>query len=66
MQLAAPKEWEEFVQMFDAFATEVTVAVTRADQSEILNKQGQAQAFLHLLNLMRTCHKAKSPSNQQP
>ncbi len=66
LQLSSPKEWEEFVQMFDAFATEVTVAVTRADQSEILNKQGQAQAFLHLLQLMRNCHKAKSPTTQQP
>lgn len=66
LQLAAPKEWEEFVQLFDAFATEVTVAVTRADQSEILNKQGQAQAFLHLLKLMRECHKVKTPNHQPP
>src|SRR5258708_7432508 len=57
LQIAAPREWEAFVECFDAYATEVTVAVTNADQSGILSKQGQAQAFLHLLKLFRNCHK---------
>jgi hypothetical protein len=66
LQLAAPKEWEAFVQVFDAYATEVTVAVTAAEQHEILVAQGRARAFLHLLRLFRDCHKASSgtPSNQ--
>lgn len=54
------------MQCFDAYATDVTVAVTNADQSEILVKQGQAQAFLHLLRIMRTCHIQKPPPSTQP
>lgn len=56
VMLAAPNEWEAFVSFFDAYATEVTVAVTAADQSEVLNAQGRAQAFLHLLTTFRNCH----------
>lgn len=67
LQLSAPKEWEAFVQCFDAYATEVTVAVTAAEQNEILVKQGQAKAFLHLLQTFRTCHiKRPQPSPTQP
>lgn len=54
---ASPKEWEAFVQCFDAYATEVTLAVTSADASGILVAQGKAQAFLHLLKLFRECHR---------
>lgn len=56
LQLAAPKEWEAFVQCFDAYATEVTLAVTNAEQHEILVAQGRAKAFLHLLKAFRECH----------
>jgi hypothetical protein len=56
LQLAAPKEWDTFVQCFDAYATEVTVAVTMAEQNDVLQKQGQARAFIHLLQLFRNCH----------
>lgn len=56
LQLAAPREWDAFVQCFDAYSADVTVAVIHADQTEILNKQGQAKAFVHLLHLFRTCH----------
>jgi hypothetical protein len=56
LQIAAPREWEAFVECFDAYATEVTVAVTNAEQNEILVAQGRAKAFLHLLNTFRNCH----------
>jgi hypothetical protein len=61
LRAAAPREWEAFIQCFDAYATEVTVAVTQAEQHEVLQKQGQARAFLHLLNLYRTCHQTPKP-----
>lgn len=64
LQLAAPREWDSFVQCFDAYATDVTVAVTTAEQNEVLQKQGQARAFLHLLKLFRDC--AKPPRPQPP
>lgn len=73
LQVSAPVEWERFVQTFDAYATDVTVAVTNADQSEILVAQGKAKAFLHLLTLFRECGRKAAasqstpqPSNQQP
>jgi hypothetical protein len=56
LRSAAPKEFETFVEVFDAYATEVTLAVTSADQNMILNCQGRAQAFLHLLRMFRECH----------
>ena len=65
LQLAAPKEWETFVEFFDAYATEVTVAVTTAEQNEVLVQQGKARAFLHLLNVFKTCH-SYTPPNQPP
>jgi len=61
----APKEWEEFVEVFDAYATDVTVAVTQAEQHEILVAQGRAKAFLHLLKLFRECH-IQSPQRKPP
>lgn len=61
LENAAPKEWAAFVQAFDAYATEVTVAVTAADQNEILNAQGRAQAFLHLLKTFRNVQTPPQP-----
>lgn len=66
LQVSAPREWDSFVQCFDAYATEVTVAVTTAEQNEVLVAQGRARAFLHLLELFRTCHIQRPPANQQP
>lgn len=59
---SSPKEWEAFVEAFDAYSTEVTVAVTEAAQHEILQQQGKAQAFLHLLRLFREIKNPPSPS----
>lgn len=56
LMIAAPREWETFVEVFDAYTTEVTVAVTAAEQNEILVAQGRAKAFLHLLKTFRECH----------
>ena len=53
VRVAAPKEYEAFVEAFDAWATEVTVAVTTASQDQILQQQGRAQAYLHLLKMFR-------------
>lgn len=61
----APKEWDEFVAVFDAYATEVTVAVTQAEQNNILVAQGRAKAFLHLLDTFRHCH-VRSQTPQKP
>lgn len=61
--MAAPTEWDAFVECFDAAATEITVAVIHADQSEVLNRQGRAWLAIHLLNAFRTCH---NPTPQQP
>lgn len=65
LRSAAPREWEAFVECFDAYAMEVTVAVTAAEQNEILVAQGRAKAFLHLLKTFRECHvpqQTKPPS----
>lgn len=61
LQLSSPREWEAFVECFDAYATEVTVAVAAAEQNEVLQKQGQARAFLHLLKVFRDCGKTPPP-----
>lgn len=66
LQLAAPKEWDAFTECFDAYATAVTVAVIHADQSEILSKQGRAQACVVLLQAFRTCHVPPQQSQQPP
>jgi hypothetical protein len=64
LRAAAPKEWEAFVHCFDAYATEVTVAVIHADQSSVLNAQGRASAFLHLLKLFQECGNPPKKSPQ--
>lgn len=66
IQMAAPKEWDAFVQCFDAYATEITVAVTTARQDEVLNAQGRAQLAIHLLTAYRECHLQTTRATQQP
>jgi hypothetical protein len=66
LRAVAPKEFEAFVECFDAYATEITVAVTAADQSTVLNAQGRAQFALHLLKLLRECHIQKPPPAPPP
>ncbi len=64
LRAADPKSFEAFVEAFDAYATEVTVAVTQADQNSILNAQGRAQAFLSILQMFRECH--IPPASRRP
>jgi hypothetical protein len=52
---SSPDVWMEFVRVFDAYTTEFTVAVTEADQSQILNFQGRAQVMRSLLRLFKEC-----------
>lgn len=66
LRSADPKSFAEFVEAFDAYATEVTVAVTEADQSAILNCQGRAQAFLSILKMLRECHIPPAQRSPQP
>ena len=65
LRAADPQAWESFVQCFDAYATEVTVAVTNAPQDQILNAQGRAQAYLHLLNTFRNCVALSQPKSKE-
>lgn len=66
VRVAAPKEWAALVEAFDVWATEVTVAVTTAGQNEVLNQQGRAQAYLHLLKMFRDPNEFIKPPNQPP
>lgn len=61
LRAASPKEWDRFLQTFDAYATEVTVAVISAGQNDILVAQGKAKAFLHLNQTFRNCHVVPTP-----
>lgn len=53
---ASPEGWDQFLAAFDAYATEITVAVTQAPPAEILIMQGRAQQALALLRMFRECH----------
>ena len=64
LRVGAPREYEAFVEAFDAWATEVTVAVTTAPQDQVLQQQGRAQAYLHLLQLFR--NPTAAPATQSP
>lgn len=62
---ADPKAYESFITALDAYATEITVAVTDAPATEILNMQGRAKQTLIILALLKT-PKAITPTQQQP
>lgn len=59
---ADPESWDRFLLAFDAYATEVTVAVTAAPSEDILRCQGRAQQMLALLRLFKECHLTREPS----
>ena len=46
-----PRLYEKFIRIFDAYVTEVTVAVTEADTSDILVAKGRAQQARKLFQL---------------
>ena len=59
------RAWDDFVQCFDAYTTEVTVAVTEAPQDKILNAQGRAQAMLILLDTFKNCVDISQPKPKE-
>ena len=65
LQLAAPREWEAFLQCFDAYANEVVLAMVHSPQDQILQQQGKSLAYLHLLRSFRDCGKPR-PQRPQP
>jgi len=58
--------WQIFLDTFDVYATEVTVAVTEAPSDKILNMQGRAQQVLALLRLYREIDIVRSPPQSTP
>lgn len=61
---AAPEAYQAFLEALDAYATEITVAVTDAPAAEILHLQGRAKQTLVLLDVLRRPKVLTSP--QQP
>lgn len=47
-----PKTYDRFLEILAAWTHEVTVAVTQADPSNILNAQGRAQQQLKVLQVL--------------
>lgn len=66
LRAADPKAYQSFLEVLDAYATEITVAVTEAPAAEILNMQGRAKQTLVILHLLRTPKPLPTPSQQQP
>lgn len=44
LRARAPEEWDDFIQMFNAYTAEAVDAVTEADASVIMTAKGFAQA----------------------
>lgn len=63
---ANPKAFDAFVETMDVYATEVTLQLTAAPQTEILNMQGRAQQCLALLRMLRECAPPAPPPQQTP
>lgn len=61
---ADPAAYGSFLEAFDAYATEITVAVTQAPASEILNLQGRAAQTLALLDVFRHPRPISSSQSQ--
>lgn len=62
---ADPATYEQFITAFDAYATEITVAVTDAPPSDLLNLQGRAKQTLVILSALRNPKPLSSPQPQQ-
>ena len=61
--------YDQFVECFDVYSIEITVAVTEAPQDHILNAQGRAQQCRALLRVFSECHlqrKQPAPGQQAP
>ena len=64
LRAADAKAYEQFLEAFDLYATEITVAETDAPPGDILNMQGRAKQTLELLKLLRE-PKPLSPPQQK-
>jgi predicted Zn-dependent protease with MMP-like domain len=62
---ADQKAYQALLEAFEAYAREITVAVTDAPAEHILNMQGRAKQTLIILELLRA-PKPISPQNPQP
>ncbi len=63
LRQADHKAYQSFLEALDAYATEITVAVTDAAPADILNMQGRAKQTLVLLHLLRNPTHITSPSS---
>jgi hypothetical protein len=63
---AAPHQWDQFLKVFEAYAHDVTVAVISAPQNEVLNAQGKAVAFTHLMETFANCERIANPPKTEP
>ena len=63
LQMAAPREWEDFLRCFDAYAHEGVLALVNSPQDQVLQQQGSSRAYLHLLRSFRDC---ANPRPQRP
>lgn len=61
---ADPKAYQSLLEAFDAYAVEITVAVTDAPPDQILNMQGRAKQTLILLEHLRNPKPLTQPQNQ--
>ncbi len=64
-----PQRWEDFVNSFERYSDQVTVAVTEASPEEVLIYQGMARQCRALVRCFRECHLQKQkppPSTRAP
>lgn len=62
---ADPTAYTAFLEALDAYATEITVAVTDVPPEAILNMQGRAKQTLIILDTLRNPKVLSSPQPQQ-
>lgn len=59
---ADPRLYETFIRVLDAYVTEVTVAVTEADTTDILVAKGRAQQARKFFQLFTELREPPTPS----
>lgn len=64
LRSADPENFRLFVDAFDGYALEVTVAVTEAPQDQVLNMQGRARQCRAILRILQECHLQRDPGKQ--
>ncbi len=66
LRARAPQEWDEFVNMFNAYTAETVDAVSEADASTIMTAKGFAQANKAWLKTFLTLDAASPQQPAQP